>query len=95
MSMIKDYKKMISDGEGMVNLNDISYLTYYTKDAMENDCDVLKLHFKYVCGVKGGKIYTMESREWGDVMHEIDRHTQEYMKKCADEMYNNLINGYR
>ena len=95
MTLKKEIAKAIRDGEGTVKINDISSLIRWTKNAIGEECDCLVIRFDYMCGIKGGWIRDIESRDVDGIIDEIKRLTTEYFLECSIATTKNIENGYR
>lgn len=94
MSIRKEVEKILKDGTGTVQINEIATLSRATENYV-GKIDILDLSFRYIGGVKGGKIYEIKARDYDGVVAEIEAATKDYMAKCADGLCAWLRNGCR
>lgn len=95
MSIKKEIMAAIDQDEATVKLNSISYLKRWRKDYKGADVDFMEITFSYVVGIKGGKRYLIQSRDYDGIVAEINQYTADYLKECAETAAKNLQAGYR
>ena len=95
MTFEQEIMEAIKAESADVKLNAITSLHRWTKDGMGEKVDRMDVHFDYVCGIKGGKNYEINSRDYDGIIKEVSDYTKDYLSKCADKMIQNLENGYR
>lgn len=95
MSLTKEIKALLKAEEGIVKVNNISFLKRWTKDALGDACDCLELKFDYLSGVKGGASYRIDARTYEGVMEEIEEAIRDYFTSCMNKTLSNLKAGYR
>lgn len=94
MTLKKEILAALNSESATVKLNDISYLSRWTKSPLE-DVDKLEITFQYITGIKGGRRYEIESRDYNGIIDEIEKYTAEYFADCAKQATSNIRNGYR
>lgn len=76
-----------------VKINSVTQLRRWTRDGLGENVDRLEVHFDYIGGVKGGKSYEINARDYDGIVAEIDVCIKDYLSECADKMISNLKNG--
>ncbi len=96
MSVLKEIKKAITSTEATVKINGISYLHRWTKNGLNEDVDQMSVTFSPIDGItKGGKTFTIKSRNLDGIITEIETYTTDYLKEVAERAAKNLKAGYR
>lgn len=91
----KDIQEILNKGEGYARINNISTLSYNTKNALNESVDNLILIFDYIGGIRGGARVEIKARTYEGIISEIERATEKYFADCKNELVKNLKNGYR
>ena len=91
----KDIQEILNKGEGSTKINNISTLSYNTKNALNESVDNLILTFQYIGGVRGGARVEIKARTYEGIIAEIEAATKRYFTDCQNELVKNLKNGYR
>ena len=94
MSIKKEIMNALKN-DGVVKINEVSYLKRWTKDGLNNPCDGLSLTFRYITGIKGGWVYDIDARNYEGIVDEICEKTKAYFADCAMTAASNLRAGYR
>lgn len=85
-----------STEEGYFRLNNISKLYRLTKDALNQDCDVLKIEFDNINHVYFGmSIVDIKSRDFDGIIAECQQATTKYLEEVARTLNSNIAAGYR
>ena len=95
MSIKTEITEMLKNGEGNVKINEVTRLTYNTRDGLGNKCDTMTCWFSFVTGVKGGKMYAINARDYDGIIAELEECMADYFAECAKAAAKNLRAGYR
>lgn len=87
---------LINSEEGTFKLNNVSYLVRWTKDAMGNKVDMLRLEFDSINGVRYS-LYKNEitARDYEGIIKECETLTNAFFAEVARSLTSNLKAGYR
>lgn len=94
--MKKEIMELVNKNEGIVRLNEVSYLRRWTKDAMGNKVDMLRLEFDSINGVRYS-LYKddITARDYNGIIKECEIITNAFFAEVARSLTNNLKAGYR
>jgi len=94
--MKKEIIALVNSEEGYYRLNNISKLYRYTKDALNQDCDVLKIEFDNINHVYFGlSVIDIKSRDFDGIIAECQQATTKYLEEVARSLNNDIAAGYR
>ena len=94
MTLKKEILAALKAKEAEVKLNNVSILHRWT-ESLDRDVDGLAIYFHFISGIKGGRRYDIQSRDYDGIMDEIQKYTEEYFAECAKKTVENIRNGYR
>lgn len=84
------------EGISCFRLNNVSYLTRWTKDGCGNDVDCLALEFDTINGVNFSLCdREIKSRDYEGIILECQRITEAFFAEIARTLKSNLQAGYR
>lgn len=94
--MKKEIMNLVNANEGTVRLNEVSYLTRWTENAMGNKVDMLRLEFDSINGVRYS-VYKNDitARDYNGIIKECEAITNAFFTEVAGCLTNNLKAGYR
>jgi len=94
--MKKEIVALVNSEEGYFRLNNISKLYRYTKDALGQDCDALKIRFDNINHVCFGlSVVDIMSRDYDGIIAECQQATTKYLEEVARSLNNDIAAGYR
>ena len=94
--MKKDIVNLLNSESGYFRINNISYLSRWTKDALGNNVDRLTLEFDSINGVCFSVFdREIKSRDYDGIIRECQDITQRFSEEIARTLCNNLGAGYR
>ena len=94
MSIKKDIINLVMSEEGTVRINEITTIIRWTKNAVNAPVDRMVVTFAHVAGVRGGQTFDISARDYDGILKEIADCTHIYLENCADQMIQNMKNGY-
>ena len=94
--MKKEIIKLLESKEGTLKLNNISKLRRFTKNALNEECDILKLDFDTINDVDFGMSnIEIKSRDWKEIIKECECLTEQFLDNAVKErIIKNLKAGY-
>lgn len=94
--MKKEIMNLINSEEGTFRLNNISILRRWTKNALKDDVDVLRIEFDTINNVSLGiRNFEIKSRDYEGIILECQEITSKYLLSVSDELCKNIRSGYR
>lgn len=85
-----------STEEGFYRLNNIAKLHRYTKDALNQDCDILKIEFDNINNVNFGiTVINITSRDYNGIVTECQQAISKYLEEVTRSLNNDIVAGYR
>lgn len=93
--MKKKIMELVKANEGTYRLNNICFLTRYTKSAIGENVDVLNLCFDNINGVNFGAWVVIKARDYDGIIEECNKAIEDYLNAVALRLTTNLKAGYR
>ena len=93
--MKKDINELVKRAVGRYRLNNLCYLDRWTKDALGDYVDGLKLCFDDVNGVNFGSCIDIKARDYEGIITECEAAINEFLKEVAERVTKDLKAGYR
>jgi hypothetical protein len=87
--MKKEIMELLEKENGVLKLNEYFYLKRWTKDALGNNYDGLRLESKFVS--KHNCFVEIKSRDFVEIQKEIE----EEMQKALDEFSKSLLSNFK
>ena len=93
--MKKEILNLVKSEEGILRLNNISFLRRWTKDALNNPVDKLVIEFDSINHVRYS-LYErdIESRDFEGIIKECEEKTHLFLTEVSNVICSNLRNGY-
>ncbi|MBR4606342.1 MAG: hypothetical protein IKO41_08990 [Lachnospiraceae bacterium] len=96
MSLKTEIMDLLNGKEGMVRINNVSFLKRWTEDALGNPCDVLKLDFDTINDVNFGIYDTyVKSRDYDGIIEECAALTERFFAEVTERLCKDMKAGYR
>lgn len=94
--MKKEIMDLINLEQGTFRLNNISMLRRWTKNALKEDVDVLRIEFDTINNVSMGvRNFEIQSRDYDGIIDECQEITSKYLLGVSEELCKNIRSGYR
>lgn len=90
--MKKEIMNLLKKEEGKLKINDRFQLNRYTKDALNEDVDVLRLEGNLINVFAYSK--EIQSREFSGIKEEIEAAMKEALEEYAEKLLKDFRNGY-
>ena len=92
---IKEILNLLKSEEGTIKVNEICYLSRWTRDCLGNKVDGLKLEFYTINNVRHS-IYptTIISRQWNEIVEEIEKLNKLFLEELQMTLCKNIRTGY-
>lgn len=94
--MKKEILDLVKSEEGVYRLNNISKLHRWTKTALDETVDKLRIEFDTINDVDFGlHSFEIESREYDGIIAECEKAIKTYLEEVAQTLIKNLKAGYK
>ena len=95
--MKKEIMELLKSKDGEMRLNNISKLVRVTKNALNDDVDILLIEFDAINKVNFTHFYAskIESRDYEGIIRECKSHTELFLTGVKERLLLDLEAGYR
>lgn len=95
MSMKKEIRALLKGEDGTCKINNICYLSRWTKDYLDRDVDCMRLEFKQINGINYSRSVDIESRDVDEVLDIIKVQIAKFMAYATERMISDIDAGRR
>lgn len=92
--MKNEIMNLINSEDGTFRLNNISKLHRWTKTALNENVDKLRIEFDAINGIDFSGIYDIKCRNFEGIIEECEKATSDFLGRVSAKLTANIKNGY-